>query len=89
MGAPGVGSDVSIQHRRLAEFATFLGDYKLAVTVWEALRKETKGVYGSVRLTYLVKALLFTPYLGHPAATIKPVTRAPTSCIERPIFTFL
>lgn len=34
------------QLRRLAEFATVLGDCKLAVTVWEALRKESKG--GSV-----------------------------------------
>lgn len=35
------------QQRRLAEFATVLGDYKLAVTVWESLRKDLKG--GSVR----------------------------------------
>lgn len=35
------------QQRRLAEFATILGDLKLAVTIWEALRKEGKG--GSVR----------------------------------------
>lgn len=34
------------QQRRLAEFATVLGDYKLAVTVWESLRKDSKG--GSV-----------------------------------------
>ncbi|KAF9015517.1 ER-golgi trafficking TRAPP I complex 85 kDa subunit-domain-containing protein [Cyathus striatus] len=31
------------QQRRLAEFSTILGDFKLAVTVWEALRKESKG----------------------------------------------
>ncbi|KAF7306800.1 hypothetical protein MIND_00471700 [Mycena indigotica] len=31
------------QQRRLAEFATILGDFKLAVTVWESLRKESKG----------------------------------------------
>ncbi|KAF4623241.1 hypothetical protein D9613_002112 [Agrocybe pediades] len=31
------------QQRRLAEFATILGDYKLAIMVWEALRKESKG----------------------------------------------
>lgn len=31
------------QQRRLAEFATILGDYKLAITVWEALRKDGKG----------------------------------------------
>ncbi|KAK7064334.1 ER-golgi trafficking TRAPP I complex 85 kDa subunit-domain-containing protein [Favolaschia claudopus] len=31
------------QQRRLAEFATILGDFRLAVVVWEALRKEGKG----------------------------------------------
>ncbi|KAF9270075.1 hypothetical protein L218DRAFT_848836 [Marasmius fiardii PR-910] len=31
------------QQRRLAEFATILGDFKLAVSVWESLRKESKG----------------------------------------------
>ncbi|KAI1793952.1 ER-golgi trafficking TRAPP I complex 85 kDa subunit-domain-containing protein [Ganoderma leucocontextum] len=31
------------QQRRLAEFATILGDYKLAISVWEALRKEARG----------------------------------------------
>ncbi|KIP12403.1 hypothetical protein PHLGIDRAFT_27246 [Phlebiopsis gigantea 11061_1 CR5-6] len=40
------------QQRRLAEFATVLGDYKLAVTVWETLRKESKG--GSDILPLLV-----------------------------------
>lgn len=27
-------------HRRLAEFTTVLGDYKLATTIWDVLRKE-------------------------------------------------
>ncbi|KAI0715153.1 ER-golgi trafficking TRAPP I complex 85 kDa subunit-domain-containing protein [Earliella scabrosa] len=31
------------QQRRLAEFATILGDYKLAMSVWETLRKEARG----------------------------------------------
>ncbi|KAK2461653.1 hypothetical protein APHAL10511_006116 [Amanita phalloides] len=31
------------QQRRLAEFSTILGDYKLAITVWEALRKDGRG----------------------------------------------
>lgn len=31
------------QHRRLAEFATILGDFKLAISIWETLRKESKG----------------------------------------------
>ncbi|OCH95835.1 hypothetical protein OBBRIDRAFT_767184 [Obba rivulosa] len=36
------GSGVT-QQRRLAEFATILGDYKLATSVWESLRKEGRG----------------------------------------------
>jgi len=43
------------QQRRLAEFATVLGDYKLAVTVWESLRKDSKG--GSVGHFGLIKRL--------------------------------
>jgi hypothetical protein len=39
------------QQRRLAEFATILGDLKLAVSVWEALKKDGKG--GSVGYTYV------------------------------------
>ncbi|KZP10535.1 hypothetical protein FIBSPDRAFT_1051266 [Athelia psychrophila] len=37
------GVIVPTQQRRLAEFATILGDFKLAVSVWEALRKDGKG----------------------------------------------
>ena len=33
----------SWQHRRLAEFATILGDYKLATSVWDSLRKESQS----------------------------------------------
>ncbi|KAI0348507.1 hypothetical protein BDW22DRAFT_1350734 [Trametopsis cervina] len=40
------------QQRRLAEFATILGDFKLAITVWESLRKDSKG--GSDILPLLV-----------------------------------
>jgi hypothetical protein len=39
------------QQRRLAEFATILGDLKLAASVWEALNKDGKG--GSVGYTYV------------------------------------
>ena len=41
------------QQRRLAEFATILGDFKLAVNVWESLRKESNGGSVSVLLYYL------------------------------------
>ncbi|KAG5647602.1 hypothetical protein DXG03_008955 [Asterophora parasitica] len=42
-GASGASASPPSQQRRLAEFATILGDLKLAVTVWEALRKDGKG----------------------------------------------
>lgn len=45
-GSGGPNATPPPQQRRLAEFATILGDLKLSVTVWEALRKEGKG--GSV-----------------------------------------
>jgi hypothetical protein len=63
MPAPRSGSHSSIssisvgghlpptQQRRLAEFATILGDLKLAVSVWETLKKDGKG--GSVGYTYV------------------------------------
>ncbi|KAF7339581.1 hypothetical protein MSAN_02172600 [Mycena sanguinolenta] len=54
------------QQRRLAEFATILGDYRLAVTVWEALHKEGKG--GSEMLP-----LLLSP---SPAAQLRALSYA-------------
>ncbi|KZS95953.1 hypothetical protein SISNIDRAFT_451603 [Sistotremastrum niveocremeum HHB9708] len=39
----GHANETPPQQRRLAEFATFLGDFKLAISVWEALRKEGGG----------------------------------------------
>ena len=42
------GGDPPSQQRRLAEFATILGDLKLATSVWEVLRKDGKS--GSVGL---------------------------------------
>ncbi|KAI8981263.1 ER-golgi trafficking TRAPP I complex 85 kDa subunit-domain-containing protein [Trametes punicea] len=38
-----IGGGTVNQQRRLAEFATILGDYKLAISVWETLRKEGRG----------------------------------------------
>jgi len=49
------------QNRRLAEFATFLGDYKVALTVWDSLRKEGKGGAVSCRLSCLVITLICSP----------------------------
>ncbi len=36
--------------RRLAEYATILGDIRLAVAMWDGLRKDT--IHGSVRIFY-------------------------------------
>ncbi|KAJ7275176.1 ER-golgi trafficking TRAPP I complex 85 kDa subunit-domain-containing protein [Mycena haematopus] len=73
-GAPGLAPPS--QQRRLAEFATILGDFKLAVTVWEALRKEGKG--GSEMLP-----LLLSP---SPAVPLH-VTNALSSLNASPAFT--
>ncbi|KAL5534350.1 hypothetical protein ACEPAG_812 [Sanghuangporus baumii] len=48
------GTSVTMQQRRLAEFATMLGDLKLAVSIWEALRKESRGMIGSDILPLLL-----------------------------------
>ncbi|EKM61151.1 uncharacterized protein PHACADRAFT_190295 [Phanerochaete carnosa HHB-10118-sp] len=48
----GASEGTVTQQRRLAEFATILGDFKLAVNVWESLRKDSKG--GSDILPLLV-----------------------------------
>jgi hypothetical protein len=40
---PGTATGVLGEARRLAEFATVLGDYKLAVSVWDSLRKDGRG----------------------------------------------
>ncbi|KAF8530987.1 ER-golgi trafficking TRAPP I complex 85 kDa subunit-domain-containing protein [Gautieria morchelliformis] len=67
------------QQRRLAEFATFLGDIKLAVSVWEALRKEGRG--GSEVLPLLLSPspilaahatyALSTLYTSDPAPSVQ------------------
>jgi hypothetical protein len=41
------------QQRRLAEFATILGDYKLAIPIWEVVRKEGKGGSVSIETPYV------------------------------------
>ncbi|KAF8273905.1 ER-golgi trafficking TRAPP I complex 85 kDa subunit-domain-containing protein [Lactarius quietus] len=63
------GGDPPSQQRRLAEFATILGDLKLATSVWEVLRKDGKS--GSE-----VLPLLLTPspavtfHVSHALSTI-------------------
>lgn len=56
--------------RRLAEFATFLGDYKLAVPLWESIRKEGKG--GSDILPMLLNPSLTLE--AHAAYALAPLT---------------
>ncbi|KIO33692.1 hypothetical protein M407DRAFT_231895, partial [Tulasnella calospora MUT 4182] len=56
--------------RRLAEFATLLGDYKLAVPVWESIRKEGKG--GSDILPMILAPSLTLE--AHAAYALAPLT---------------
>ncbi|KAJ7125714.1 ER-golgi trafficking TRAPP I complex 85 kDa subunit-domain-containing protein [Mycena crocata] len=59
------------QQRRLAEFATILGDFKLAVTVWEAMRKEGKG--GSEMLPLLLSPSPAIPlHVANALSSINP-----------------
>ncbi|KAG8936905.1 hypothetical protein FRC02_009995 [Tulasnella sp. 418] len=63
------------QQRRLAEFATFLGDYKLAVPLWESIRKEGKG--GSDILPLLLAPSLTLE--AHAAYALSPLTTVPSA----------
>ncbi|KAJ7706314.1 ER-golgi trafficking TRAPP I complex 85 kDa subunit-domain-containing protein [Mycena rosella] len=59
------------QQRRLAEFATILGDFKLAVTVWETMRKEGKG--GSDMLPLLLSPSPAIPlHVANALSSISP-----------------
>jgi hypothetical protein len=69
------------QQRRLAEFATIIGDYKLAVTVWESLRKELKG--GSVSCSSPFQTLhVFITFIGHITSGPFIISCTSTTCPE-------
>ena len=63
------------QQRRLAEFATILGDYKLAIPIWEVVRKEGKGgsvsTNASYRLVPEIPSLVRSQILGNPPAATR------------------
>ena len=77
--------------RRLAEFATILGDFKLAVTVWESMRKEGRG--GSVGIRILSIYLEFTDRLFdisfQLAQDILPLLLTPAPTIQLHVSTDL
>jgi hypothetical protein len=69
------------QQRRLAEFTTLLGDLKLAVSVWEALKKDGKG--GSVGYTNVCgkdKGAQLSPFEGNASTAPCTIPRGNRSC---------
>jgi hypothetical protein len=69
------------QQRRLAEFATILGDLKLAVNVWEALNKDGKS--GSVGYTSVCgkdKSTQLFRFKGNASTAPFSISRGNPSC---------
>ncbi|KAF8640579.1 hypothetical protein AX17_000241 [Amanita inopinata Kibby_2008] len=69
-GQPSMTSPPS-QQRRLAEFATILGDFKLAITVWEALRKDGKGG-ADILPILLTPSPAISSYVSNALSSIHP-----------------
>ena len=63
--------------RRLAEFATILGDYKLATTVWESLRKEDKGGSVTKPSPPVLSMGLNTPRIFYHCSCLPPLPLSP------------
>ncbi len=64
------------QQRRLAEFSTILGDFKLAVNVWETIRKEGHG--GSDILPLLLSpSPALQLHVSNALASIHPTASEP------------
>ncbi|KZT30693.1 hypothetical protein NEOLEDRAFT_1126297 [Neolentinus lepideus HHB14362 ss-1] len=69
------------QYRRLAEFATILGDIKLAVSVWESLRKDGKG--GSEILPLLLApSPALALHAQHALNTLHPPSPDPPANVQ-------
>jgi hypothetical protein len=69
------------QQRRLAEFATLLGDLKLAVSVWEALKKDGKGgSVGYINVCGKDKGAQLSPFEGNASTTSFSIPRGNPSC---------
>ncbi|PVF97590.1 hypothetical protein CPB86DRAFT_785718 [Serendipita vermifera] len=75
------GASLPPPQRRLAEFATFLGDFKVAVAVWESLRKEGKGGAAVLPLL-LVPSPSFVSYAAQALAPVFAVEPSATSLMN-------
>jgi hypothetical protein len=81
---PAGGHPPPSQQRRLAEFATILGDLKLAVNVWETLKKDGKG--GSVGYPMHegnIMVLSYVHFQGNVSTTPFSVPCGKPSCRAR------
>ena len=67
-------SEALAPQRRLAEFATWLGDVKFAIPLWESIRKDGRG--GSDVLPMLLRGQRETSE-AHAAWALAPLTTGP------------
>ena len=72
------------QQRRLAEFATILGDYKLAISVCETMRKEGRGGSVCCILQKISLWILTIAFAGHTPVTVGSITSISAACRPRP-----
>jgi len=65
------------QHRRLAEFASILGDFKLAIQVWDVLRKEGKDGADILPLLVAPTPTVQSHFQQAISAILSPTTEVP------------